>query len=206
MRWLVNDGSLVHKDLSPSMTRTFVAVEVSDGVRSQTVELIRRLCRASEAKVSWVAPANMHMTLKFLGDQSDEDVAAICQAVREGAASVEPFEFYCRGAGAFPDAQRPRTLWLGVTEGLDCFRSLHAAIDAALAKRRFPKDRQQFRPHLTIGRVRSAGPQVRSLSEALRACEDFDAGPTTVDEVTVFASELSPAGPTYEVLAQAPLA
>jgi 2'-5' RNA ligase len=189
-----------------SMTRTFVAVEVSEGVRAQAVELISRLRRASDAKISWVAPANMHMTLKFLGDQSDEDVAAICQAVQEGAASVEPFEFYCRGAGAFPDIQRPRTLWLGVSEGLEGFRTLHAAIDAALAKRRFPKDRQQFRPHLTIGRVRSGGPQLQALSEVLGACEDFDAGPTTVDEVTVFSSELTPAGPQYEVLAQAPLA
>ena len=83
-------------------------------------------------------------------------MAAICQAVQEGAASVDPFEFYCQGAGAFPGIQRPRTLWLGVTEGLDGFRTLHAAVDAALAKRRFPKDRQLFRPHLTIGRVRSS--------------------------------------------------
>ncbi len=189
-----------------SSTRTFVAVEVSDGVRSRAVDLIGRLRRASDAKVSWVAPASMHMTLKFLGDQSDEDVAVICQAVREGAARVEPFEFYCRGAGAFPDAHRPRTLWLGVTEGLDCLRKLHAAIDAALVARRFSKDRQSYRPHLTIGRVRSAGPQVQLLAEALRSCQDFDAGPTAVDEVTVFASTLTPSGPKYDVLALAPLA
>ena len=185
------------------MTRTFLAIEVSEGVRSRAAELIG--CLRGETKVSWVAPANMHITLKFLGDQSDEAVAAICQAVREGAASVDPFEFYCQGAGAFPDLQRPRTLWLGVTEGLDEFRKLHAAIDASLARRRFPKDRQQFRPHLTIGRVRASGPQVRQLAEALHAYENFDGGPTAVDEVLVFASELAPSGPTYEVLARAPL-
>jgi 2'-5' RNA ligase len=186
-----------------SMTRTFVAVEVSQAVRSRAAELIS--CLRGETKVSWVAPANMHITLKFLGDQTDEAVAAICQAVQEGAASVAPFEFHCQGAGAFPGIERPRTLWLGVAEGLDPFRTLHAAVDAALARQRFPKDWQLFRPHLTIGRVRSSGPQLRQLADALRACQDFDGGPTAVDEVTVFASELASSGPTYEVLTRAPL-
>jgi RNA 2',3'-cyclic 3'-phosphodiesterase len=185
------------------MTRTFIAVEVADGVRSRAAELIS--CLRGEGKVSWVAPSNMHITLKFLGDQPDEAVAAICQAVREGAASVDPFEFCCQGAGAFPSIQRPRTLWLGVSEGLAEFRQLHAAIDESLARRRFPKDRQQFRPHLTLGRVRSAGPQVAPLSDALQAYQDFDGGRTAVDEVTVFASQLAPSGPTYDVLARAPL-
>jgi 2'-5' RNA ligase len=186
-----------------SLTRTFIAVEVAAGVRARAAELID--CLRGATKVSWVAPANMHITLKFLGDQPDEAVAAICQAVREGAASVEPFEFSTQGAGAFPDLRRPRTLWLGVTHGLDGFRRLHAAIDAALARQRFPKDRQQFRPHLTIGRVRASGPGVRQLGEALHAVQDFDGGPTVVDEVTVFGSELAPSGPTYDVLARAPL-
>ncbi len=186
------------------MIRTFIAVEVSEAVRSRAAELIS--CLRGETKVSWVAPANMHITLKFLGDQPDEAVAAICQAVQEGAAAVDPFEFYCQGAGAFPGIQRPRTLWLGVTEGCDDFRTLHAAVDAALARRRFPKDWQLFRPHLTIGRVRSSGPQVRQLSDALCVYQDFDGGPTAVDEVMVFASQLAPSGPTYEVLARAPLA
>jgi RNA 2',3'-cyclic 3'-phosphodiesterase len=189
-----------------SMTRTFVAVEVSAGVRSQAAELIRRWRNASQARISWVAPENMHITLKFLGDQADPDVAAICQAVQEGAAAVEPFEFACGGAGAFPDVARPRTLWLGVTAGVENFRKLHGAIDAALAIRRFPKDRQLFRPHLTLGRVRSAGSDASSLTEALRSCTDVEAGATVVDAVTVFSSQLSPAGPIYEVLTQAPLA
>ena len=51
-----------------SMTRTFIAVEVSEAVRARAAELISRL--RGETKVSWVAPANMHITLKFLGDQT----------------------------------------------------------------------------------------------------------------------------------------
>ncbi|MHB0955241.1 MAG: RNA 2',3'-cyclic phosphodiesterase [Pirellulaceae bacterium] len=186
-------------------TRTFIAVEVSDLVRSRAAALISRL-RSCDVKVSWVSPESMHITLKFLGDQPDEAVAAICQAVRSGAAGVPPFEFRCQAAGAFPNTGRPRTLWLGVTDGVAEFQALHAAVDAALARERFPKERQKFRPHLTIGRVRSAGPTLQPLSHALESLHDFDGGPTMVDEVTVFSSELSPAGPIHEVLARAPLA
>ncbi|MHB9080943.1 MAG: RNA 2',3'-cyclic phosphodiesterase [Pirellulaceae bacterium] len=187
-----------------SRTRTFIAVEVSDLVRSRAADLISRL-RSSDVHVSWVAPANMHITLKFLGDQPDDAVAAICQAVRTGAADVPAFDFQCRSAGAFPSVERPRTLWLGVEDGLAEFRALQAAIDGALAKQRFSKDRQLFRPHLTLGRVRSAGPSLQQLADVLRTLHDFDGGTTEVDEVTVFSSELTRSGPTYEVLARAPL-
>lgn len=187
------------------MIRTFVAVEVSESVRGHAAELVRKL-KPSPVKVGWVEPANMHITLKFLGEQTDEAVADICRAVQEGAATVEPFEFSCVGAGAFPSLERPRTLWLGVTDGLAQLQGLHAAVDAALARLRFPKDRQRFLPHLTIGRVREGGTGVRALVDGLRSLQDFEAGTTIVDEITVFSSELRPSGPVYEVLATAPLA
>lgn len=187
------------------MIRTFVAVEVSESVRGRAAELVRRL-KVGSVKVGWVAPANMHITLKFLGEQTDESVADICRAVRAGAAQVEPFEFTCAGAGAFPSASRPRTLWLGVTDGLAELQRLHASIDAALAQLRFPKDRHRFLPHLTIGRVREGGPGQQSLVDELLAAHEFVGGTTIVDEVTVFSSELTPTGPIYDVLATAPLA
>lgn len=187
-----------------SRIRTFVAVETSGEVQARASELMRRL-QVADAKVNWVQPANMHITLKFLGDQSDEAVAEICLAVKEGAAQVAPFEFLCRGAGAFPDVRRPRTLWLGVDGGQQEFIELHDAIDAALARRRFPRERRGFRPHLTVGRVRQLGPDAEQWARLLRAHEQFEGGLTVVDEAVVFASELTRSGPQYEVLARAPL-
>ena len=184
--------------------RTFVAVELSSGVRSRAASLIERL-RVAGAKVTWTAPHNMHLTLKFLGDVPDVDSPGVCQAVDEAVSGVASFEIMCRGAGAFPDTRRPRTLWLGVDSGLDELVALHAKIDAALAPLGFARERRRFQPHLTIGRVRESGPKVEELCRLVEKHADFEADLSVVDEVTVMASFLERTGPKYEALGRTEL-
>ena len=187
-----------------AQTRTFIAVELSDAVRRRACDLVERL-RASEARVGWVSPENMHITLKFLGEQSDDDIATICQAVIEAAQQVPPFEFNCHGAGAFPNCSRPRTVWIGVREGVDALNDLHQHIEDKLRRRGYKREKRAFHPHVTVGRVRRGGPAVETLGELIAAAEDFEAGKVSVDEVVVFGSHLGRGGPRYQSLARAPL-
>ena len=83
--------------------------------------------------------------------------------------------------------------------------ALAAALEKALAKLGFPKEARRFEPHLTIGRVRGGGPALAELGRLLRQHAAFEAGRFHVAEVVVFASHLSPKGPTYAPLARAPL-
>ncbi len=156
-------------------------------------------------KVSWVAPENLHLTMKFLGDQTDNDLAIICRAVRQAVQEVPAFEFTCHGAGAFPNLRRPRTLWLGVREGAEQLKQLQQRIDEELASHGFPKEHRGFQPHLTLGRVRSGGAALTDLGELVGKAEQFEAGTTAIDEVVVFGSYLQRGGPIYEPLAHAPL-
>lgn len=189
-----------------SNIRTFIAVEVSPDVRARAADLIRKL-QPSGAKVSWVKPENMHLTLKFLGDIPDNETPDVCRVVTEAVRQVPPFEFGCSGAGAFPNLHRPRTIWLGVHEGLEHLVTLKRSIDAALRKElRFPKDLLDYRPHLTIGRVREGGPALDAVRQVLEEHRDFDGSLTYVEEVVVFASFLEREGPTYDAMAHAPLA
>ena len=188
-----------------SRTRTFIAVEVSDGVRGNAAELIEQL-RQADAKVRWVTTDNMHVTLKFLGDQPDKRLGEICSAVQAAAQRVPAFHAQLQGAGAFPDAQRPRTVWLGVGQGLDEFRKLFNEVDHELGQIGIAKERRQYHPHLTIGRVRHGGPGQQQLATLIQDHEHFDAGGTIVSEVIVFGSVLEREGPIYTVLARAPLA
>ena len=120
-------------------------------------ELIAALDGTS-ADVNWVEPHNLHLTLKFLGDVHQQEIVRVCQAMARGAAEVKPFELDVRGAGAFPNAARPRTVWLGAGDGAEPMVVLHDRVEAALAKLGYREEHRRFQPHLTIGRVRGAGP------------------------------------------------
>ena len=111
--------------------RTFIAVELSGSVIARALEAIK-LLRTSGAEVGWVERAQMHLTLKFLGNVTEIETPDICRVVAEAAAKVEPFEIVFRGLGAFPRVSEPRTLWLGIDQGQVGLAELHAAIEGAL--------------------------------------------------------------------------
>ena len=184
--------------------RTFVAVETSDAVRQRTAELIG-ICAATGAKVSWVQPQNLHLTLKFLDEVPLNSIPEVSAAVQKAAAALEPFELEICGAGAFPTARRPRTLWLGTGQGSEPLGKLHAALESALKPIGFPKEHRRFAAHLTIGRVRGPGPGLAELGLLIQQHAGFTAGQFRVAEVVVCSSQLTPQGPIYETMSRATL-
>jgi 2'-5' RNA ligase len=187
-----------------STVRTFIAVEVDEAVRARAAELIEVL-RVAPADVKWVDTHNLHLTLKFLDEVPLAEIPAVCAAVEAAAAKVEPFDIEIHGAGAFPNAGRPRTVWLGAGKGVEAMATLHKHLEDALAKLGFRKEHRRFQAHLTIGRVRGGGPAIKPLGDLLWQYADFDAGQLAVDEVVVFSSQLERTGPIYEALGRAPL-
>jgi len=184
--------------------RTFIAIDVGDDVRDRAADLARRL-QVAGADVKWVDTDNMHLTLKFLGDIPDRETAEVCRAVSEAAQAHSPFNISLRGAGAFPNAARPRTVWMGVERGVAELESFQTGIEKALAKLGYRKEARRFHPHLTLGRVRRGGAAVRDLGRLIRDNEQFDGASASINKVLVFASFLDKTGPTYNVLGRAPL-
>lgn len=186
--------------------RTFIAVEMSPRVIARAGDLIDKL-RVADAEITWVRPQQMHLTLKFLGDIPDTESPDVCRVVSQAAANFEPFEIICRGAGAFPSNQNPRTLWIGVEDGGEELKRLQAAIDDALkSKLGFAKEHRGFHPHLTIGRVKRAAPDgQQQLAELLEQNARFDADLAIIDEVVTFASFLGRQGPAHDALDRAEL-
>jgi RNA 2',3'-cyclic 3'-phosphodiesterase len=185
--------------------RTFIAVAASPEIRHGAARLINRLrLSASTADVKWTNADNLHWTLQFLGDVDELEIPKVCEIVGTAVADVEPFDLAARGAGAFPSADRPRTLWLGAGQGADEMIALQRAIERPLKKLGFRGEDRRFVPHLTLGRAGRHG-RPQSLAAELIPLTDFDAGSMLVDEVTVFASELTREGAEHRVLAHAPL-
>ncbi|MEN6451611.1 MAG: RNA 2',3'-cyclic phosphodiesterase [Thermoguttaceae bacterium] len=184
--------------------RTFVAVEITPAIRARTGELIAALA-GTPADVKWVEPHNLHLTVKFLGEVHDRDILDVCRAVKRGTAGLEPFPLELRGAGAFPAAARPRTVWLGAGEGADQMVVLHDRIEANLAELGYREEHRRFQTHLTLGRVRGAGASIVDLGRLIQQQADFAAGQMTVDKVTIFSSTLTREGPIYDVVGTATL-
>jgi 2'-5' RNA ligase len=107
--------------------RTFIAVEVPLEVRDKARRVIAAL-DTTPAKVKWVEPANLHWTLKFLGEVELVETPAICEAVSRAVEPLASFDVETFGVGAFPDRHRPRTVWLGMRHGSEAMIELHDAI------------------------------------------------------------------------------
>ncbi|QEG37022.1 RNA 2',3'-cyclic phosphodiesterase [Bythopirellula goksoeyrii] len=177
-------------------TRTFIAVEAADGIHAHAQQAIGRL-RPLAQNVKWVEPENLHWTLQFLGDLTDEEIAEVCRRVKKVVSRLEPFSISASGVGAFPKVDRPRTLWLGIGEGADEFCELQSTIQQSLEDLGFRGELRKYVPHLTLGRVSSSGPPQSSLTEELDHLSDLPRGQMAVDEVTVYASRLARSGATY---------
>jgi 2'-5' RNA ligase len=185
--------------------RTFVGVKIDPAVRRRSTEIIR-MFQTVPGDVKWVEPENLHLTLKFLGDVEATEIHRVCETVTRAVADTPRFFFELRGAGAFPTAKRPRTIWLGAGEGEREMVDLAKALEKKLQKLGFRREGRRLKPHLTIGRIRHGGRAGEGLADLLIANAEISVGSILIDEVTVFSSTLNPSGPVYDVLARAPLA
>ena len=121
-------------------------------------------------------------------------------------AGVAPFEMTVEGAGAFPTARRPKTLWVGVGDGRQELVALHDALEPPLLDLGcYRREDRQYTPHLTLGRVKGDAGGDR-LSVALARQAGWRGGAVGVREVLVMSSELRKEGPTYTVVGRGKLA
>jgi 2'-5' RNA ligase len=181
--------------------RAFLAIETPPEIRQALSRLVKKLDKSGSV-VNWVEGENLHLTLKFLGDIDITDVAEIYLRLKRDLAKVEPFEVNVQGLGAFPDISRPRTVWAGVSDGAEEMTAMFEVVEDSLMDLRFRKEARRFSPHLTIGRVKEATPE---LSELLKEHAGFATGVLDVEEIVLFSSELERTGPVYEPLARIPL-
>jgi len=156
--------------------------------------------------IKWVAGGPYHFTLKFLGEQDGVHVAAAGRALESAARASARFRVVLRGVGAFPGSGPPRVVWAGCREGKEELTRLASAVEEAFETEGFPPEARPFSPHLTLGRVKDprAVPG-RPFREVLAAESDTLFGALPVDDLVLFRSDLSPAGPTYVPLVRVPL-
>ncbi len=188
--------------------RLFVGVELDDRVRAAAAEAIGELrarLKRSHVDVTarFVEPENLHVTVWFIGEATDDRAAQIQQTLR-AAFSTRTFDLAVRGCGAFPPSGSPRVFWLGITTGADSMVRLYDEVKDRLTGIGFEPEKRPYSPHITIARVKEVKGPGRAVREVLEAVP-ADCGACRVEAVTLFRSHLSPKGSRYEPLLRVPL-
>jgi len=171
--------------------RLFLAINLADDVRRAAWDATAPL-RDAAPGVGWVAAARLHLTLKFLGEQSEAQVAAVSASLDEVAGRHRAFTVQLGGVGAFPNFRRPRVVWMGVTPD-PRLELLHHDIEVACERLGFALDGRAFRPHMTLARARG-----REDTDAIRGLARVGQGvvfeaETRVESVDVMQSVLGAA-------------
>ncbi|MGQ9693191.1 MAG: RNA 2',3'-cyclic phosphodiesterase [Thermodesulfobacteriota bacterium] len=175
--------------------RSFLAIEIP-AILHHPMEHLQSKLKETQADVKWVAPQNMHLTIKFFGAISPEKLAQASQIIQPIVAQCRPFSITISGLSCFPSPHRPRVIWLGINKGNREIALLQKEIEEKLLAAGFPAEERAFTPHLTMGRVRSG----RNLSEfhhCLVGNQNWEVGTFEAREIVLFKSDLKPTGAIY---------
>ena len=180
--------------------RVFVGIDATSSIRSSANRSLSKL-RRNFPEVAWSDDSLFHVTVKFLGDVALEDLNDVISALRAACKEVAPFQLTFQGFGVFPNVSRPRVVWIGVDDPDGGAVELAERVDLELSDLGFPPT-DNYRPHLTVGRIKSKTSAPTSLAVELEKEKDALFGSVIVDYVTLYSSERNEAGK----LVYAPLA
>jgi 2'-5' RNA ligase len=191
----------------PRAKRLFLAVNLSIASTRRVAEVLERLRRNAEGgrgpKVSWVPPANLHVTLKFLGWARPEAARAIRARVDAGVAGRRGFEIEAVGTGAFPSVTAATVLWVGVRDASGALAALARDVEQWTSELGFEREKRAYHPHVTLGRVRDPGGADCTDLLASAGAQSF--GGSLIREVVLYESVTKSSGSEYSALFRSPL-
>lgn len=182
--------------------RTFISIPLKPELITELQRLQESLQAGLEKQlVRWTRPDQLHLTLKFLGNVAAEHVPLLSAALDRACQNTGPFQLSLQKLGCFPSPRKPSIIWVGIEGDLTALGHLQERIECETEPYSGHSEERDFRPHLTIGRVKGYGREVRPLAELLQKNSETKLGEWTVKEVKLMQSKLSPQGSTYSELA-----
>jgi len=168
--------------------RTFVAIEVNN---KDVLNSIHKIQTELNIKAKPVEPHNMHFTVQFLGEVSEEMVGKISDALN--SIEFSSFSISFASIGVFPKPNSPRVIWIGTDDGINELEKLAEIIRSKMSHLGFSPDKK-FKPHVTIFRVKN---KIEDLSSKLEKFSSCSFGKQLVSEIKLKKSELTSTGPIY---------
>lgn len=183
--------------------RAFLAIEIDDEIKTVLSGMIDKLASAGSG-ISWVKPAQMHLTLWFFDELREEELEKIISAIDGAVRGVSPFQLEIRKTGTFGSGGHPKVFWCGFGGDIAALTALYAKIETNFKEIGIKGDDKPFRPHLTLGRNKSGSKQER-VAVLLRGLSDYRVGGFMAGRITLFRSELQREGAVHTPLKHFPL-
>jgi 2'-5' RNA ligase len=171
--------------------RLFIAIPLPDNIKKKLLNLQEPI-----RGVKWQKANQMHLTLRFLGEVSDEWHTTLKSGL--SAIKQQPFTLNINGAGVFPNLRRPKVIWVGVEKSKPLAK-LHNAVEKQCIEAGFEAEKRTFTPHITIGRVkRTSTRQIKTFIKS-SPIKSFSLE-LKVDCFNLYRSELLAEGAKYTVI------
>lgn len=183
--------------------RAFLAIDPPEEVLREIASIQDRLKETIQGEIRWVRPEGMHLTLKFFGSISGDDIAGITRVVEEYSAAAVHLDLVIKRVGVFPDMKRPRVVWLGTEGDVEKLIDLQRKLDVGFQNLGFEREDRPFRAHLTLGRIKTPK-EVTGLAKAIEFGAVITAGCFRATSLCLFRSVLKPSGAVYTKLAEFP--
>lgn len=176
------------------MKRLFAAIKIHPS--ANYIELFNEIsAHLRHERIKWVEPENLHLTLKFFGETDEKLIPFIQQALADAAAKTNPFTLKIANTKVFGSRYDPKVIWFGI-EKHDELISLVQNIHTGLEKGGWEPDRQNFVPHLTIGRIRKLNDKTL-FQNIINKYNEVDIQMENVHKIILYESILRREGPVY---------
>jgi 2'-5' RNA ligase len=164
--------------------RNFTAIDLPSTILLRLERLLSAL--RPEAQIKWSPLDNLHITTKFIGEWREERLPELTDALAS-VLPCEPFQVELKGVGWFPNRRSPRVLWLGVNGG-EALADLARRTEEKLQALGIPKEDREFRPHLTLARIKSPV-SLSKLRQRIDEMESAEFGSFSVSCFSLFRSD-----------------
>jgi 2'-5' RNA ligase len=184
-----------------ALIRSFLAIDLHSSMQIKLEEVISILRNRTKLPVHWVAGKNIHLTLKFLGESEPARLKRLENSLQSRMLTYEPFDIQIGELGVFPSINNPRIIWVGV-QAPQILERLAREIEEIAFVQGYEREKRQFSPHLTLGRVSQSADrlQILLISEVLQKLQVAELGTVRVESIAMMKSVLTPAGPIYSPL------
>ncbi len=175
--------------------RLFISIEVPEVVKKE-LAAAQGMLKVAGVDASWTRAEGMHLTLKFLGEVTDQQVPEIMSGLRKALEGAGPLRLEVSGVGTFLNPKNARVVWIGLSGDVEKLMQIQLTVEHAMVLLGMEREERKFTPHLTLGRVR----YIRSRDKWIKTLEEiknislpgFD-----VTTISLMKSELKPDGAVY---------